>query len=137
MLCIACTITHELAVLFIDLVPQLILGPERTCSIAPGSHHYIQCNVSRSSMLPNTTQLTITWLDNSNRTISDDRDHRLSISERMVNETVLSSKLTFYYMYTSQAGQYTCIVTMTIPQEVLSYSINSTLDVAVQCKYLN
>ena len=56
-------------------------------------------------------------------------------SEGPTNDVIVTSRLIFNSLLTSQAGEYTCRTLMTIPgTEILNHTVDATFTVIVKCK---
>ena len=74
------------------------------------------------------------WLDLNDAIISESNPNFTLSDVGQTNSTVLTSKLTFNSLYTSQAGVYTCRTLLTIPETVDNHTIDETVTVSVKCK---
>lgn len=116
--------------LYAGLLPRITLTSERTFPIRPGLHHHLLCNATQNSF----PEFEISWLDPSGQVI-DSSNLYFAMRNVEVNGTFISNELTFNHLLTSQAGQYTCIVNMTIPGLITDFSGSKTINVIVQCEY--
>ena len=74
------------------------------------------------------------WLDPNGGAVADGVNFTISGSGPTTN-AVLTSRLTFNTLYTSQAGQYTCRTLQTIPGIVTDHPEPVTFTVVVKCEY--
>lgn len=96
-----------------------------------GRRHILQCNASRSSALPSTTQLEMKWL-NPQGNLIDSRDLFFISGNTVTNSSFLSSMLVFNHVRTSLAGPYTCAVCMVGPGIPANYTVSKTLNFTVK-----
>lgn len=90
------------------------------------------CNVSREPQL--TATLAVQWIDPSGNIIIDNGTNFTVSGNDVTNDVVLTSRLTFTSLYTSQAGVYTCRTLQTIRNIVSNHSVEMTYPVRVKCK---
>ena len=83
-------------------------------SIAGFSGYTLICNTSKEPDLVSTSTLAVQWLDQRGSIIRDGVNFTISGSGP-TTDTVLTSRLTFNNLYTSQAGVYTCKTLLSIP----------------------
>ena len=100
-------------------------------SMAGFSGYTLICNTSKEPLRP---ALAVQWLDPRGIVIVSGTNFTISGSGP-TTDTVLTSRLTFNNLYTSQAGQYTCQTLQTIPGIVSNHPETVTFTVAVKCKY--
>ena len=90
--------------------------------------------MSKEPLLPPASTLAVQWLDPSGTVIVSGTNFTLSGSGPTMG-TVLTSRLTFNNLYTSQAGQYTCRTLQTIPGIVRDHLEPMTFTVFVKREY--
>ena len=79
--------------------------------------------------------LTVQWLDPDGRIVDGD-SFRVNGAQGPSSDVVLTSKLTFLNLSTSQSGQYTCRSLLTIPGTSISnHPVHSSFSVEVNCEY--
>lgn len=104
--------------------------------VQTGTLHNLMCSATRNLTFPNSTLLGVTWLDPRNNPIGKQDSNFSIIGDRATNRSSLTSRLTFNYVRASQAGPYTCVVNMFVPKMLTNYTVNSTLIVTVQSKWI-
>ena len=94
------------------------------------------CTVTREQDLSSSTTISIQWLEPSGLEISGG-DQAINISsEGSANDVTVTSSLVFNSLLTSQAGEYTCRTSMTIPgTDIFNYTVDETFTIAVKCKF--
>lgn len=102
-------------------------------SVAGLSGYTLICNTSKEPDLVSASTLVVQWLDQRGSIIRDGVNFTISGSGP-TNDTVLTSRLTFNNLYTSQAGVYTCKTLLTIPGTVNSYPELVQFTVYVKCE---
>ena len=75
------------------------------------------------------------WLDLNDVVISEGNPNHTISGGGPTTNTVLTSRLTFNSLYTSQAGEYSCRTLLTIPGTVDNHAIEEIFTVAVKCKH--
>ena len=101
-------------------------------STAGYSGYTLICNVSKEPDLPSSSTLAVEWLDTSGSVINDGTNFTISGPGPTTN-TVLTSRLTFNNLYTSEAGEYTCRTLQTIPGTVTNHPELVYFPVNVKC----
>ena len=102
-------------------------------STAGYSGYTLICNVSKEPDLPPSSTLAVEWLDPNGSVINDGTNFTISRSGPTTS-TVLTSRLTFNNLYTSQAGEYTCRTFETIPNIVTNHPVLMYFTVNVKCE---
>ena len=127
-----CTISYYPPVGF----PTQMVDPitDKGISTAGFSGYTLICYCNKEPDLPPTSTLMVQWLDLSGGTVADGGNFTISGSGPST-DIVLTSRLTFNSLYTSQAGQYTCKTLLTIPDIVTNHPMSVTFTVAVKCEY--
>ena len=94
------------------------------------------CTVTREQDLSSLTTISIQWLDSSGLKISGG-DQAINISsEGSANDAIVTSRLVFNSLLTSQAGEYTCRTSMTIPgTDIFNYTVNEAFTITVKCRF--
>ena len=103
-------------------------------SIAGLSGYTLICNVGRNRFLSPSATLAVQWLDQNDAVISEGNPNFTVYDVGPTTNTVLTSRLTFNSLYTSQAGGYSCRTLLTIPAIVDNHTIDQTFTVSVKCK---
>ena len=119
----------------IGFSPQLvnITGEEELTAGYAG--YTLVCLAERENHLPTSSSIAAQWFGPDNTLINDGMNFIISGSSTTTS-TVLTSRLTFNSVYTSQAGVYTCRTLLTIPGVVINDSVEVNLTVKVKCKSL-
>ena len=112
--------------------PQILQVQSEVSEVLAGDSLILLCNASRQSTLPNSTTLEIFWLSSSNEILSTTSD--IIIVGDTTTDLVIKSSLNFTQVKTSQAGTYTCVVNMTIPEVVVNHQVTETINLYVQSK---
>ena len=122
--------------LFIGFPTQLV-DPiaDEGISSAGFSGYTLICNTSKEPDLPPSTTLAVQWLDPRGNIISSGTNFTSSGAGPTM-DIVLTSRLNFNDLYTSQAGEYTCRTLQTIPGTVTNHPEPVTFTVQVKCKLL-
>ena len=93
------------------------------------------CNTNKEPDLPSTTTLAVQWLDPRGYVISNGTHFTIS-GAGPITDNVLTSRLVFNNLYTSQAGMYTCRTLQTIPGTVTNHPESVTFTVQVKRKLI-
>ena len=116
--------------------PQMVqIFSESTVVPIVGSNHTVQCIARRRDTLSLSTLLEIIWLDNNNLFITS-TSNTVITGVASSTDTNITSTLKFSRLRTSQAGNYACVVNMTIPDVVEDHQVMKTTDVYVRSKFL-
>ena len=92
------------------------------------------CTVTREQDLSSLTTISIQWLDPSGLEISGDQAINVN-SSGSANDVIVTSRLIFNSLLTSQAGEYTCRTSMSIPgTEIFNYTVDEVFPIKVKCK---
>ena len=102
-------------------------------SVAEFSGYTLICNTSKEPDLLSISTLTVQWLDQRGSRIIDGVNFTISESGP-TTDTVLTSRLIFNNLYTSQAGVYTCKALLTIPGTINSHPELMQFTVYVKCE---
>ena len=102
-------------------------------SIAGVSGFTLTCNTRKEPDLLATSTLTVQWLDQRGSRIRDGVNFTISESGP-TTDTVLTSRLIFNTIYTSQAGVYTCKALLTIPGTINNHPELMQFTVHVKCE---
>ena len=102
-------------------------------STAGFSGYTLTCITRRESSLPPTSTLAVQWLDPSGNVITSGTNFTISGTGPTTN-IVLTSRLMFNTLFTSQAGVYSCRTLQTIPEIVTNHSESVIFLVQVKCK---
>ena len=103
-------------------------------STAGFSGYTLICNTSKESDLPSTSTLVVQWLDQRGNLINAAGVNFTVSGSGPTTDTVLTSRLTFNHLYTSQAGVYTCRTLLTIPGTVSNHTELTSITVYVKCQ---
>lgn len=107
-------------------------------SIAGLSGYTLICSTSKNQFLSSSSTLAIQWLDTNDMVITRSREDSSIFTVSSFGptaDTVLTSRLTFNSLYTSQAGMYTCRTLLTIPGTVTNHTMEVKFLVSVKCKF--
>ena len=108
---------------------QVDLITDEGTSTAGFSGYTLICITSKEPDLPPTSSLAVEWLDPRGNVILNGTNFTVSGSGR-TTDIVLTSRLTFNNIYTSQSGEYTCRTLQTIfgtvtnHPEPVSFTVN-------------
>ena len=116
-------------------LPTQAVDPVSTegTSIAGFSGYTLICNTSKEPDLLSTSTLTVQWLDQRGSRIRDGVNFTISESGP-TTDIVLTSRLIFNNLYTSQAGVYTCKALLTIPGTINNHPELMQFTVHVKCE---
>ena len=116
--------------------PQNVTVTDEGMSIAGYSDYSLLCTVNRNQHLSSSSMISIQWLGPDGLEVSEENQFIITSSEESTNDIVVTSSLIFNSLLTSQAGEYTCRTSMTIPgTDVLNYTVDQTFIVSVKCKW--
>ena len=120
---------------FIGFPTQLVdpIADEGTSTAGSVSGYTLICSTSKEPDLPTTTTLAVQWLGPRGNVISRGTNFTIS-GAGPTTDDVLTSRLTFNNLYTSQAGMYTCKTLQTIPGTVTNHPEGVTFTVQVKRK---
>ena len=104
-------------------------------STAGLSGYTLICTASKNQFLSPLATLAVQWLDLNDAVISESNPNFTISDVGPTTRTVLTSRLTFNSLFTSQAGVYTCRTLLTIPGTVDDHTSDETVIVSVKCKY--
>ena len=114
--------------------PQNTTVTDEGVSIAGYSGYSLLCTAIRDQDLSSSTTISILWLDSNGLEVSGNQSTNMS-SEGSANNDMVTNRLSFDSLLTSQAGEYTCKTAMTIPgTDILNYTVDETFIVTVKCK---
>ena len=104
-------------------------------SIAGYAGYSLLCTVTREQDLSSLTIISIEWFDpNGLEILGSDQAINIS-SEGSANDPIITSRLIFNSLLTSQAGEYTCRSSMTIPAtDIFNYTVDEAFIITVKCK---
>ena len=124
--------------MFLPGFPTQAVDPitDEGMSTAGFSGYTLICNTSKEPDLPLTATLAVVWLDPSGNVIENGMNFTVSGSDRTTDD-VLTSRLTFNNLYTSQSGEYTCRTLQTIVGTVTDHPEPITFTVTVKCKLID
>ena len=74
------------------------------------------------------------WLDVNDAIVSEGNPNFTISDVGPTTSTILTSRLSFNSIYTSQAGEYTCRTLLTIPGIVDNHIIDETVTMSVKCE---
>ena len=103
--------------------------------VTAGGQYTLECTIRREATLHPSTLLEVMWLDLNNDTITAGPAHNLS-GPASTMETSLNSTLTLPRLTTSQAGRYSCVANMTIPDITTDHQVMAQATVTVASEYL-
>ena len=101
-------------------------------STAGFSGYTLICRTNKEPGLPPTSTLAVEWLDPSGNVIANGTNFTV-LGSGPTTDDVLTGRLTFNDLYTSQSGEYTCRTLQTIVGTVTNHSENVTFTVTVKC----
>ncbi len=104
-------------------------------SIAGFPGYTLICSTTKNRFLSTSATLAVQWLDLTGAVISAGNPNFTISGVGPTTSTILTSRLTFNHLYTSQAGEYTCRTLLTIPGTVDNHNIDETFTVSVKRKY--
>ena len=104
-------------------------------SIAGVAGYNLICNTSKNQFLSPLAILAVQWLNVNDNVIKEGHADVTVSDIGPTTNSVLTSKLTFNCLYTSQAGEYKCRSLLTIPGTVDNHAVDETFTVAVTCKF--
>lgn len=104
-------------------------------STAGFSGYTLICNTSKTSYLPSASTLAVEWLSPSGNVINSGTNFTITGTGPTTN-VVLTSRLTFNILLTSQAGVYTCRSLQTLPGVIANHPTSVTFLVQVKCMLL-
>ncbi len=114
----------------------MVITEDEGVSIAGYAGYSLLCTVTREQDLSSLTSISIQWLDPGGLEISEDRTIIVNSSES-ANDAIVTSRLIFNSLLTSQAGEYTCRTSMTIPgTDIFNYTVDEAFSITVKCKIL-
>ena len=116
-----------------DFPPQSASITDEGDPAAGSSNYILVCFIERRD-LSNSSTLAIQWLDHHGNELINGANSTIS-DFGPTNDSVLTSKLKFNNLFTSQAGNYTCKSLLTIPGTVTNYPYLVTFTVKVKCEY--
>ena len=92
------------------------------------------CSTRKEPDLPTTTTLAVQWLNPRGNFVTNGTNFTIH-ETGPTTDIVLTSRLTFNDLYTSQAGVYTCRTLQTIPGTVTNHPEPVTFSVQVKCEF--
>ena len=117
--------------LLLGVPPPVVSITDEGQPIAGYFDYALICSVKRDHNLSSLSNLTVQWLDSSGSVVTGEKNINVSGSGP-TNDAVLISRLNFSSLYTSQAGVYTCRASLTIPDTLNNYSIETNFSVYVK-----
>ena len=114
---------------------QNVTVTDEGVSIAGYAGYTLLCTVTREQDLSSLTIISIQWFDpNGLEILGSDQAINIS-SEGSANDPIITSRLIFNSLLTSQAGEYTCRSSMTIPgTDIFNYTVDEAFTITVKCK---
>ena len=101
-----------------------------------GSSYTLTCVISRGTSVETAT-LAVEWFGPDGSRIDGGQSGITVTGQSSTPDSMLISSLVFTNLMTSQGGQYTCSVNLTIAgTEVIDYNVNRTASVRVQSECL-
>ena len=106
---------------------------EESFAIAGYTDYTLHCTASGEPGLSSRVMYSVQWFNPNGYEITGGN---FTISDYASGNSVNSS-LKFNSLRTSQAGRYTCMVSISVPLvEVVNYTLYENIDVIVKCKFL-
>lgn len=114
---------------------QNVIITDEGVSTAGYPGYSLLCTVTREQDLSSLTTIFIQWLDStSGLEISGDQAINVN-SSGSANDAIITSRLIFNSLLTSQAREYTCRTSMSIPgTEIFNYTVDEVFPITVKCK---
>lgn len=116
--------------------PQHVNITDEGISIAGSSGYTLICTISRELDLSSTSTLSVQWVDPDGSVVDGDQNSfSITGMQGPSNDAILTSRLTFLNILTSQSGQYTCRSLLTVPgTSINNHPIDGSFLVEVNCK---
>ena len=114
--------------------PQHVNITDEGDSISGYSGYTLICTITHEQDLSPLSTLSVQWLDPNGGIIDGDR-FNISGTRGPSTENMLTSRLTFHNLLTSQSGEYICRSLLTIPgTNVSNYAVDGSYFVQVNCE---
>ena len=127
---------HALHILYIvaDFPPQLGTITYEGVSTAGYTGYTLVCSTNREVHLSQASTLSVQWVDPNGNVIISGDDFSISGTQGPSSDVIITSRLTFNSLTTSQAGLYICRTFLTIPGTVVNYQVEYRFTVTIKCE---